>query len=595
MQVETESVKESTAQFPWRIRLGTLFGLPLYLHISFFIWFLGLFWIEFENLVLYISLLVFSIGIHELAHALSCRSLGLGGGTLTIWLLGGYFIPFSELTLFEMTRKQRVQHAIMVFAGPLSNFLLAALFSLLAYKTTMNVFQVAAKFNLTIAVFNLLPAGRLDGGNIVIYLGSTFIHWRKAMFAVGILSFLVAGGVFVGIFLDSWIGNYSNWAGFLIAMGVMSIRMGNQTEEELKAESEKFVAKEKAIADETSRQSIGAKRMSSILNVGLLGMIVFSIWRLGSTYLVYDEMPGRIVYSDIDRDNDTLVLLTVEGLGFPINKAAGHPIYYPMKLSSSADGRFIAFVCTASRDPNLISMCVDDATGKAIAEIPLDESFREATALLSPTGAHVAISKFNGGVWVIDISTGSIKEIRQEGFVSTWTPEGDSILIDSDIDDKSEILQIGLNGSNVINITNNPNDDWSPVFSPDGKSLYFLSNRDGADALYRMNTDGKNIITIILENNVYTRNSPLQISPDGAKILFECGPVGGIICIANADGKGEKQLGYGKMPTWSPDGRFIAFESDYLRQELLVMLPNGASPQSIAPLDTWISYFLWLP
>ena len=44
-------------------------------------------------------------------------------------------------------------------------------------------------------------------------------------------------------------------------------------------------------------------------------------------------------------------------------------------------------------------------------------------------------------------------------------------------------------GEQPVPVTQDPAVDWNPVWAPDGKSLYFLSNRDGVMNLWRVPID----------------------------------------------------------------------------------------------------------
>ena len=51
---------------------------------------------------------------------------------------------------------------------------------------------------------------------------------------------------------------------------------------------------------------------------------------------------------------------------------------------------------------------------------------------------------------------------------------------------------MSLDGSDQRRIAANPAQDWAPVFSPDGRSIAFATDRDGNHEIHRMALDGGN-------------------------------------------------------------------------------------------------------
>ena len=78
---------------------------------------------------------------------------------------------------------------------------------------------------------------------------------------------------------------------------------------------------------------------------------------------------------------------------------------------------------------------------------------------------------------------------------------------------------MNADGSNPIRLTNAPNENTQPAWSPNGAKIAFRSDRDAISReIYLMNADGSEQIR--LTNNWDDDSNP-QWSPDGTKIAFE--------------------------------------------------------------------------
>jgi WD40 repeat protein len=133
----------------------------------------------------------------------------------------------------------------------------------------------------------------------------------------------------------------------------------------------------------------------------------------------------------------------------------------------------------------------------------------------------------------------------------------------SDRDENLEIYVMDADGGGQIRLTENPGEDHSPAWSPDGTRLAFVSTRDGNAEIYVMNSDGTGQTRL-------TQNSATDLNPawhvDGGRIGFVSDRDGNDeIYLMNSDGTNQVNLTNNPAEdssfSFSPDGSMIAFSS----------------------------------
>lgn len=157
----------------------------------------------------------------------------------------------------------------------------------------------------------------------------------------------------------------------------------------------------------------------------------------------------------------------------------------------------------------------------------------------------------------------------------SWSPDGQRIVFQSARDANNEIYVVNADGTALTRLTNNTADDREPAWSGTGK-IAFISDRDAPRGeIYVMNADGSNVIRVTTNDSLETNPA---WSPDGSMLAFarEVEPCGSYGCskdifVMNADGSNVRRLATGwasyhhlSDPSWSPNGRAIAFTRNYV-------------------------------
>ncbi|MDE0186181.1 MAG: DPP IV N-terminal domain-containing protein [Candidatus Poribacteria bacterium] len=198
---------------------------------------------------------------------------------------------------------------------------------------------------------------------------------------------------------------------------------------------------------------------------------------------------------------------------------------------------------------------------------------------LSPDGKKMAYVPRIGGILeiaVLDFRSGKRQQLtfsplHKSNLHPTWSPDGSRIAYASDADGDFDIYIMDENGQNATNLTDDsPLHENSPHWSPVSEKIVFVSYPDGWVAedvnLLDVRTGDRRRLTSSINPVAYPR-----WSPNGSQIAyfstkpFEPPLSTSEIWRAKADGTDAEPLvtdgGGNRSPRYSPDGKWIAFES----------------------------------
>jgi eukaryotic-like serine/threonine-protein kinase len=244
--------------------------------------------------------------------------------------------------------------------------------------------------------------------------------------------------------------------------------------------------------------------------------------------------------------------------------------------SISPDGVFIAYAANSRTNMSASDVYLLRLGGRNPINLTQSDDYNETPAF-SPDGQWIAFrsSRGGGGIYVMGATGESIRRIADFGFNPSWSPDGEQIVVATEagnnprgrgtvaelwtIDVKGggkkkiysgdavqpqwspdgrriafwalphhgkgqrDILTISVSDGKAVPVTDDPHLDWSPAWAPDGRSLYFASDRGGSMNLWRVAIDPDSGIPSG-SPQALTTPSPwsgeISIARSGGKLVF---------------------------------------------------------------------------
>jgi Zn-dependent protease len=309
-------------------KLGTIAGIGIFIHWTFTLLIAFIVFINYRNgqnsvqiawSVLFILCIFITVLLHELGHALTAKRYNIKTKDITL-------LPIGGIARLERLPENPSEELIVAIAGPIVNFVLAFITQLFitipqnseeflaqlsggvnAHNFFLNFYIV----NLTLAVFNLIPAFPMDGGRVLRALLALRLDRKTAtIIAARIGQSIAVGFIFIGFFSNPFLILIGLFVIFLAQLETESVEFKNLLEgytvrdvvmkEYQIIEADEKIKKAVAIILETEHRKFLVTQNNSLVGTLNKDQIIKALSEKGEEAYIYDVMDKKIDYIDIN-------------------------------------------------------------------------------------------------------------------------------------------------------------------------------------------------------------------------------------------------------------------------------------------------------
>jgi serine/threonine protein kinase len=347
----------------------------------------------------------------------------------------------------------------------------------------------------------------------------------------------------------------------------------------------------------------------------------------GTTVTQMTSMPGVPSFPSLSPDGKSVVFSNGGDI-YSMRVGGQNPVNLTKDSSQgntepvfSPDGERIAF--RSSRDGGGIFLM--GATGESVKRLT-DSGFNPSW---SPDGKRIVLAAYNITTdpyngqtvrttgFIVDVDSGAKHPLDLDFLQPSWSPHGDRIAYwslerNGVRNGQRDLWTVRPDGSDPVSVTNDIDLDWNPVWSPDGRYLYFSSDRSGTLNLWRIPIDEKTGRATgkpePITNGGSASRQHLTISRDGNRMVYVEQTLASNIYKVDFDPtamqligaptpvtEGNNSFGSFGSPVPSPDGQFLAFTGGVKREDIYVVRTDGTGLRHLTDDDARDRAPQWSP
>lgn len=241
-------------------------------------------------------------------------------------------------------------------------------------------------------------------------------------------------------------------------------------------------------------------------------------------------------------------------------------------------GVFATRIAYVTKTASIYNLWVADSDGEGA-----QSALRSLEPIISPSWApngnqlaYVSFESRKPVVYVHDVDTGKrrlVANFKGSNSAPAWSPDGKTLALTLSRDGGSQLflLDLGTSSAEPRRLAASTAIDTEPVFTADGRFIYFVSDRGGSPQIYKIAATGGNAERITFTGNY---NISPALSPDGRWLAY-------ISRVAGAFKLQIQDLSSGQVialtetmadenPSFAPNSRMLIYATQQQGREALM-------------------------